>query len=451
MDESETGRCAMKAHLFNAAYGILDYGAYPIGMLVVAPVVLRNLGVAQYGVWAVATAAVSTGGIIASGFGDANIQHVASCRGAGDHGMLLRAVRSMMGINLVLGVLFAAIGWMLSPLAASHVAANDAALQSSCLWSLRIASVLMAVRAVETVCVSTQRAFERYGAAVRVSILAKLLALAAAAGLTFVSHSVSAIMAATGSLTVLGLLLQLVQLKRLLSAESLLPAFDRDAMRVLLGFGTFSWLQAVSGVVFSQVDRLMLGVSLGAVAVASYALCAQMAQPIFGFAASGLHFLFPYLSNRSASLSPASLRQPVLIAFVCNLIFVAVTTGFLLLLGGRILHAWAGAAIAQSAAPVLTMIIWSSALLGLNVTATYALLALGGVRIVTWFNLAGGAVMLLLMLYLTPRLGIQGIAIARVSYALIPLFLYIPLLRHLFRKPALCAISSALQPVCEER
>jgi O-antigen/teichoic acid export membrane protein len=441
----------MRTHLSNAAYGLLDYAAYPIGMLVVAPVALHNLGVAQYGVWAVATAAVSTGGIIASGFGDANIQHVANRRGAGDYGAMLHAVRSMMGINLVLGIVFAAIGWMLSPLVAAHVTAADAGLQQSCLWSLRIASVLMAVRAVESVCVSTQRAFERYGAAVRISILARLMALAAAAGLTFVSHNVSVMMAATGLLMVAGLWLQLVALKHLLSAKSLMPAFNRDALRILLSFGAFSWLQAVSGVVFSQTDRLMLGVSVGAAAVASYALCTQMAQPIFGFAASGLHFLFPYLSNRNASSSTASLKRPVLIALSCNVIFVAITTGVLLLFGTRILHAWAGPEIAREAAPVLAVIIWSSALMGLNVTATYALLALGRVRTVTWFNLAGGAAMLLMMLFLAPRFGIQGIAVARLGYAAIPLFLYIPLLRHFYRTSALSGTISVLRLAGEEQ
>jgi O-antigen/teichoic acid export membrane protein len=231
----------------------------------------------------------------------------------------------------------------------------------------------------------------------------------------------------------------------------MMPAFDRNAMRVLLGFGAFSWLQAVSGVVFGQVDRLMLGISLGAAAVSSYALCAQMAQPIFGFAASGLHFLFPYLSNRNASSSSESLTRPVFIAFMCNVIFVAVATGSLLLFGGRILDAWAGAEIARAAAPVMATIVWSSALMGLNVTATYTLLALGRVRIVMWLNLAGGVLMLLTMLLLTPRLGIQGIAIAKLSYALMPLFLYIPLLPLLFTKPASRAAASSLQPVCEER
>jgi O-antigen/teichoic acid export membrane protein len=441
----------MKAHLSNAAYGILDYGAYPIGMLVIAPVMLRNLGMAQYGVWTVATVAVSTGGIIASGFGDANIQHVASRRDTDDRDALVSAVRSMMGINLLLGLSFAAIGWILSPLASSHVAAADTGLQHACLWSLRIASVLMAVRAVESVCISTQRAFERYGAAVRISILARLLALVVTAGLTFVSHSVVIIMTVTALFMTAGLWMQLGRLKTLLSARSLAPAFDRAATQALLSFGVFSWLQAVSGVIFSQVDRLLLGVSLGAAAVASYALCAQMAQPIFGFAAAGLHFLFPYLSNRSATSDIDSLKTAVLIAFACNLAFVTITTSILLLFGDHILHAWAGAAVAHNAAPVLKMIIWSSGLLGLNVTATYSLLALGRVRIVTVLNLAAGAVMMLTMLYLTPRLGIRGIAYAKLGYSLIPLCLYIPLVRSLFAKRPQHTTAPALQPVCEER
>jgi O-antigen/teichoic acid export membrane protein len=427
---------ALRSHLSNAAYGILDYAAYPIGMLVVAPVVLRNLGLEQYGVWALATAAASTGGIIASGFGDANIQHVATQRGAGNEGALVVTVRSMMGINLLLGIVLSAIGWTIAPFAAAHMALGHAQLQRSCLWSLRIASLLIAMRAVESVCISTQRAFERYGAAVRVSIAVRLLALVASAGLAFLFHSVIAMVVATGCLTLAGLWLQLVPLKRLLSATSLMPGFDREAIQSLFGFGAFSWLQAVAGVVFSQIDRLLLGVFLGAGVVASYALSAQLALPIFGFTASGLHFLFPYLSHRLSSPNSTSIKRPLFVSLACNALFVGLSTTCLLVVGDRILRVWAGAAIAQGSTPILSILIWSSALLGLNVTATYTLLALGRVQIVTWFNLAGGVVMLLLILLLTPRMGVRGVAIARLSYTLFPLLLYIPLIRQLLSKPS---------------
>ena len=417
--------CVLKAHLSNAIYGALDYAAYPIGMLGVAPIVLRNLGVEQYGVWAVATAAVSTGSIIASGFGDANIQRVATERTAASANDLLRVVRSTMGIHLILGVAMAILSWAVAPYMAGRLASSGTG-QSSCLWCLRIAGLLTFARAVESVCISTQRAFASYGAAVRISVLARLFSLVAAAIFTRVNHSVVTIMSATAVLTGIGLYAQLIALKRLLHAETLAPFFDPEATKALFKFGIFSWLLAVSGVLFTQADKLIGGASLGAAAIVAYALCAQLAQPIYGLTSSTLHFLFPYLAGQRVSASAGELRRTVLVAFAANLLLVLVGTTALLLFGGRILQAWGGDAISRNGAPLLPLVAWGSALLGLNVTGTYAMLALGRVQTVTWLNLFGGATMLVMFWYLLPRYGMSGIADARLAYGFITLLIYVP-------------------------
>ncbi len=317
----------MRAHLSNAAYGVLDYAAYPIAMILSAPTLLRHLGVEQYGIWIVITAALNTGSIIASGFGDANIQYIAGARNQGDADLLVRAVRSMLGINLLLGGVLALISWMLVPLAVGHLVGSAEGLAAACLLGLRIASVLMLVRAIETVCVSTQRAFERYGAAIRISLFTRVITVAAAVVLSIRGFGVAGIMEATACFLVLGTLAQLIRLQQYLGAASLFPSFDRNATTALFQFGAFSWLLAVASVVFTQADRLLLGVSLGATTVTAYALCVQMAQPIYGFAASGLHFLFPYLAARNAVSRPAAIRKAVLAAFSVNLLVVAIGAG----------------------------------------------------------------------------------------------------------------------------
>jgi O-antigen/teichoic acid export membrane protein len=400
-------------------------------MLLVAPIVLHHLGIAQFGIWTVATAAVNGGGIVASGFGDANIQRVASVRGSGDRAALGDAVRCIIGINLILGVVLALAGWLLTSSVARHVEPFDPIRQRICLISLRIASGLMLARALETVCVSTQRAFERYGAAVRISIGVRLLSLAAAAALACTGRGTDRIMGATAALMVLGTGAQFIRLHQLLGDVLLWPAFNRDAAKALFGFGIFSWLQAIAGVVFGQVDRLLLGVSLGAAAVAPYALCVQLAQPLFGLTASGLHFLFPYLSGRASTISRAKFRRTVLNAFACNLVLVGAGTALLLGFGDRILRAWAGEAIARAAAPIFPLIVLGSALLGLSVTGTYALFALSAVRSVAWLSLAGGAAMLLTMVWLLPLSGTRGLALARLSYGSFALLVYLPLIRNL--------------------
>jgi O-antigen/teichoic acid export membrane protein len=440
----------MKDQLSNAAYGVLDYAAYPIGMLLVAPVVLHHLGVAEYGLWAIATAVVSTGGIVAAGFGDANIQLVARLRSLGRTSELEAVVRSMVGINLLLGIALACVGIALSPALSRHISASDLSLQRSCLISLRIASFLMLVRALESVSISTLRAFERYGAAVRISIVVRVLTLAMAALLASEGRGTVSIMAVTMLLMVLGTCAQFLHLLRFIGATSLWPAFDAESTRALFGFGFYSWLQALASVLFGQVDRLLIGVSLGAVAVAPYALCVQLAQPLFGLTAAGLHFLFPYLAGRANTVSHTNLLLTLRKAFFMNFLLVAIGAGLLLLYGKRLLQAWAGPEIAQTAAQFFPLVILGSALLGLSVTGTYALLALGSVRFVAWFNISFGVAMLVLMVGLLPRRGIQGLATSRLLYGLFSLLLYIPLLQKLTDRRTPAPLTGSANSLFEE-
>ena len=446
----------MKSHLSNALCGVLDYSSYPVGMLFAAPIILHHRGPSEYGIWAMTTALVSIGGILASGFGDANIQQVASRLGASKDSFridssLIRVVRSTMSIHLALGILLAVAAWVAAPVLASHVSASEPASYPQCLWCFRLATVMILTRAIETVCVSTQRAFQRYGASVRISITVRLMCLALAAVLAITGHGVVLIVASNAALTVTGLSLQLLDLKGLFAGASLMPTLDHSELSRLFSFGIFSWLIAVFGVTFNQIDRLMLGTSLGATALASYALCSQLTQPAYGLCSAGLHFIFPYLANRRESASLASLHRPVLLAFASNLFFVVATAAFLMLFGNHLLKLWVGEALAVQAASILPTLALGSGLLALNVTATYSLAALGHMKTVTFFNVAGGAGMFAMMFYLMPRYGSQGIAVAKLAYGVFTLGMYLPLIRSL-RLPhtTQANLSDACAPVCEE-
>jgi O-antigen/teichoic acid export membrane protein len=244
--------------------------------------------------------------------------------------------------------------------------------------------------------------------------------------LAFTTRWVAALMTAAAIVSLFGTVVQFVRIQNLLEKTALHPQFDREVLYALTSFGLFSWLQAVAGVLFSQVDRLVLGVSMGAVAVAAYALCSQVTQPIYGVAASGLHFLFPLLASRRTVVETAELRKIVGMATLANVVFVAMLSAGMMLAGPWMLRLLAGGAVARSAESLLDVMICGSALLGLNVTATYSLLALGRVRTVTWLNIGGGVLMLVAIALLV-RKGPQGVAIARLCYGAITLFLYVPL------------------------
>jgi len=421
----------MSKHFTNAAYGVLDYASYPIGMLLVAPVVLHKLGASEYGLWIIATALISAGGIIASGFCDANIQRVAHLRGIGNSDLIPNTVRGILGISMTLGLLLAVATWIAAPYAVTRIAIGHQVSPGECLISLRIASVLILLRSIESVPVSTQRAFEQYRGTVQISTAVRLLTLASAAVLAYLGQRTIGILAATAVLMAFGTHMQFRQLPQFLGAVSLWPRFNPTETRALLGLGIFVWLQAIGGVVFGQLDRIVLGVTLGALAVAPYSLCVQFAHPIFGLTASGLSFLFPYLSGRASTLSISALKRTLLKAFACNLALVIGGAGLLLFEGPRLVRLWAGPVIAASAAKIMVPIVLGSVFMGLSVTGTYAMQALGLFRTVAVISLGSRAAMLLLMIELLHHMGLQGLALSRLCYGSVALLVYLPLLWRL--------------------
>jgi O-antigen/teichoic acid export membrane protein len=437
----------MKQHVSNVVFGVLDYLAYPVAMLLAAPIVLHNLGVAGYGVWSVVTAVVSGGSILAAGFGDANIKQVSEHRGLGDTVAVVRTVRTLMGLNVGLAFAASLTILLLAKTVATHAVPVAGPLQNDCIRSLQIAAFLLGLRAVESVCISTQRAYERYGAAVRVSVIARLLSLLAGAALTYRVHSVAIILLTALAFNACSLLIQLQQLRYILHAETLRPIFRSEATKDLFRFGVFSWLLAVAGVLFGQVDRIILGMWFGATSVTGYALCTQLAQPIYGVAAAGLHVLFPHLANRSVASDPWTLRRPIAIAAAGNLIFVAAAAALLQRYGAVVLAWLSKGALTDSTRSLLGPIAWSSALLGLSVTPTYALYAFNRIRTVAVFNIAGAIACAIAMIALGRVAGIPGVAWARLIYGAAAVSLYLPLIQLLRDERV---VRDASPQLCEE-
>jgi O-antigen/teichoic acid export membrane protein len=419
----------------NAFYGVADYLALPLGMLFAAPFLLRHLGTAQYGVWILASATVSSGGIVSGSFGDAVIKYVGDCRGRSDWLGITRIVRSMMSINLILSGILAIALWYMAPYVASHIVKVDLELQRICLLSLRIGSGLLLTKSVESVFISTLRAFETYGSTVLVSIGSRASILASAIVLTKCGRNVVWIMVATLLISASGTLAQASALKTRIGNLSLMPSWHRKTVLDIGKFGSFSWLQAISGIAFSHGDRLFVGFFMGAPAVAYYGLCVQAAQPIHGMISSGMHFLFPHLSNRYPFVPLSEIRRKIILAFKINGLLVLVLSLPLIALGSRFLSWWVGTTtFSQQSLLIFPTIVCGLGLLGMNVTAHYALLAVGHVRIVTFLNLSAGIAMLLTMAMLIPKHGLQGAALARLLYGPITCLAYFYLYKIIWRR-----------------
>ncbi len=413
-----------RASLKNSLYGAGEYIALPVTMLLAAPFLLHRLGLEQYGLWMLATAAVSSTNLISTGFGDAALKYASMYRGKNDRKRMEDTLRVNLAINLILGGVLALIMWYGAPFAARSLFKIERSLQAAAIAAFRIGSMILLVRCVESVLVAALRAYERYGPSVLINVLSRAAIVIAACFLVSQGYGIVAIMAATFCLVIASTISQLIAARAVIGPISLIPSISKATFSEVCGFGFFSWLQAVAGCVFNQADRLLIGVLLGTSAVAYYSVCVQAAQPIHGLIAAGLHFLFPHLSARLSRAPASELRAPVLSILRINLAVAIILCFPLALFSKLILRLWMGAAFAQQAWMLLSIVAVGFGFLALNVTAHYALLALGQVKLVATLNLVGGAAMLVAMILFAPQFGLAGAAIGRMLYGPITLLMY---------------------------
>jgi O-antigen/teichoic acid export membrane protein len=190
-------------------------------------------------------------------------------------------------------------------------------------------------------------------------------------------------------------------------------------------------MQGLVGLLAGQSDRLIVGYTLGAQALVYYSICVQVAQPIHGIVSAGLHVMFPHLGARLFRADASTMRGKMIAAFSANVVLVAALSVPLFFGGHFLLRCWMGEDFAAHASFPLMLVTASFALMGLNVTGHYILMAMGRVRLLALLNLTAAVAMLLTMALLTPHVGISGAAASRLVYGPITWLSYRALQRTL--------------------
>lgn len=407
---------SLHGHVGNAMYGAADFLAQPVVMLIAAPPLVHLLGLQQYGIWMLVAAVLGSMGTLSAGFGDATIKYVSTYRALGDTAQVQRTIKAALTINAVLGAVLGAAVWLAAPAAALHVFKIEPQFQQASILALRIASVIMFVRSLESVFVSVLRAYEFYGPSVKINVIGRSSTVAAAVFLAAFHYGVVGIMYASLLVALIGAGLQALAVRRHTGQFSLLPGFHRATFVEMARFGCYSWLQALAGVFFIHGDRFLVAAMLGTSEVAYYSICVQATQPVHGLLASALNFLFPRLSSRYESADvPGTMRlysRSIWINFGAAALLALPLTFF----SSGILRLWMGPAVAQNAHTVFSVLAIAYGILAINVVPHYSLLAAGRVKYVSFVNILGGVLSLAGAVVLIPYFGLLGAALGRLLY-----------------------------------
>jgi len=400
----------------NAFYSIAEYIAQPLSMIVAAPFLVHKLGLQQYGIWMLVSAILGSMGILSTGFGDATVKYVSAYRGQNNLVGVERTIRATLTINAFLGGLFSLLIWVAAPYTVAYIFKIEPVFHAASVQAIRISAVILVVRSVESVFVSTMRAYERYASPVKLNVFLRAIVVVSAVVLAAIGRGVVAIMIATLFWSALIVVLQAAAARRIVGLLNPIPTFEKEALAEVFSFGCFSWLQALAGVVFNYADRFLVAAMLGTEPVAIYVLCVQATQPIHGLAAAAFNFVFPHISSRHEAGEIHGPRRVFRLALLSSVGLSLALAAPLILIGKPLLTLWMGHKFAEQAYILLAVLAAANMILAINIVPHYTLLALGRVRFVSVVNVLGGIVSLGAAALFIPPFGLVGAAVGRLLY-----------------------------------
>jgi O-antigen/teichoic acid export membrane protein len=406
-------------------YSVLDYVSQPAMMILAAPLLLKTLGVQQYGTWMLVNSIAATAAGLGGGFGDGATKYVSMYRGNADRHGAVRSLMAVLVVNCAFGILSALVLIACAPWLIGHVFMVEADLRRTGITALRISAVLLVVRFAEAVFTSAVRGCERYRPVVLISLIARTMVIVSAVLLALRGYGLVAILWATLLFGIVSLASQSYLAHTVLQAAGLWRGVGiADGIREVFSFGAYTWLKSTLGVLIGYGDRLLVGGMLGTGPLAFYTLCNQLTQPIHALIASAFNFIFPNFSAQSASGRWSETRRNYRVAAVVSSALV-VTISLVMILGSRlILRLWLGAAFATQYHDLLVAMIIGNGLLSLSVVPHYAALAFGRSRALVLVNLAAGLLSMGCGYLLIQRLGLIGAGMAKVVVGLVFLSLF---------------------------
>ena len=409
----------MLKYLKYSSWGIAEYLAYPILMFIVTPFFLKQLGDAQYGQWMFLMAFTGIGGVAGLGMGSATIREISVLRGKNDLANAAKVVCVAYAVTLLSSLLLVLILFIVAYFFGNQLFGKMGSAEEI-KTIFFFAALLITVEQVDTIYTGVIRGMERFDIAAQTEILSKLIIVLFSALVAWQSHKLQILLIVSATLTILRTSLKAYLAGSLLGTKLFLPRWDLPIAKRVLQFGKWTWLQYIGSALFATADRLIIGSSLGANALAQYSVCLQLAQQIHTIPSAAAGFIFPLISRKIAEQDQDIKRFSLSATVISSAMSLAIAAP-IIYFSKEILTLWVGATMAAQAAYILVGLSISFVILAVNIVPHFVLLGCNNARFIAISNLIAGVASILASLMLIPTIGVTGAIYARTVYGFITL------------------------------
>ncbi|NEU84270.1 oligosaccharide flippase family protein [Nostoc sp. UIC 10630] len=283
----------LKNGFYNSIAGLIKIG---LGILII-PILIRLLGIEEYGLWTLASAVVVMVTLAEAGLSTATTVFVSQDLGKKDVDGLSQTLTVTIGAMLILATLAVVALWMGAEPIMNLFPKLGQLQQLKVIQAIKIGGLVVAARLLQQILIGVEQAHQRYDL---MNVLNTMQSVLLNVGMLIVvllgGHTVE-LMQWQAGIGVVSLFSHLWVVRSILQNMNLRLSWNQHKALAVGGYSLMMWLNTLGSMFFSRGDRLIVGSLLGSQVLGVYAGITDITAQINSFSALPVQPLLPTLSN----------------------------------------------------------------------------------------------------------------------------------------------------------
>ncbi|AVH65955.1 lipopolysaccharide biosynthesis protein [Nostoc sp. 'Peltigera membranacea cyanobiont' N6] len=283
----------LKNGFYNSITGLIKIG---LGILII-PVLIRLLGIEEYGLWTLASAVVVMVTLAEAGLSTATTVFVSQDLGKKDIDGLSQTLTVTFGAILILATLAVVALWMGAEPIMNLFPKLGQLQQLKVIQAIKIGGLVVAARLLQQILIGVEQAHQRYDLMNVLNTMQSVLLNVGMLIVVLLGGRTVELMQWQAGIGVVTLLSHIWVVRSLLQNLNLRLNWNQPKALAVGGYSLMMWLNTLGSMLFSRGDRLIVGSLLGSQVLGVYAGITDITAQINSFSALPVQPLLPTLSN----------------------------------------------------------------------------------------------------------------------------------------------------------
>ena len=269
--------------------------------LAAVPLVIRIIGLEEYGLWALVSAVVGLVGLIEGGLSTSTTVFASRDLARRDWAGLAQTITVALGSMIGLATLVAAVLALGSGVVGKLFSNLNGAQQQAVTSALCISAIVVWARLIQQVFVGIEQAYDRYGIMNTISTAQQILMSLGVLAIAWMGGRIEAFMKWQVAVSASTLLAHAAVIWRLVKPSHLEFCWNAAKWREISSFSLLFWVSSLGTAMFAQCDRLIVGRLLGSELLGVYAAITGMTLQINSVSALPAQPLVPLVASAKAN------------------------------------------------------------------------------------------------------------------------------------------------------